>query len=138
VTEMRDERFAAEIRIESAAGGRRSVQTASGTVFVKRGGWYLRYEENLDALGRSVNTVKIAPDGLKIIRRGAIESEMIFVVGRKTSGWLRTANFAAGLEVKCTEIRVDFHEGRGTVAWAYELSVDGTEPEFFRVKISVS
>lgn len=136
--DVKGDGYAADIRIESWSGGTRSVRTASGAIYRKPGGWYVRYADVDDALGESSNTIKIAPGELKIIRRGAVESEMTFVVGRRRSGWFRTALFSAECEVHCTEIRVDLHEGRGTVTWAYELRLAGAEPQHHRVKLSVS
>lgn len=136
---MHEERYPADIRMESwAEGEERAVRSLSGTIYRKPGGWYLRYEDRDETFGTTMTTVKIAPGELKLIRRGAVESEMIFAPGRRRSGTMRTALFTMNFEVRCTEIRVDLHEGRGTVSWAYELRMEGGQPERRRIKISVS
>ena len=60
-----------------------------GTYYVKNGKQYLIYDESLDETGTPThNTVKVMENRIEVMKRGLVESHMIFEPGRRT-----TANY---------------------------------------------
>ena len=58
-----------------------------GTYYVKNGKQYLIYDESLDETGTPThNTVKVMENRIEVMKRGLVESHMIFEPGRFLMG----------------------------------------------------
>ena len=81
-----------------------------GTYYVKNGKQYFIYDESLDETGTPThNTVKIMEDRIEVIKRGLVESHMIFEPGRRTTANYRTPMglFLMGITTSLLEITED-------------------------------
>ena len=64
-----------------------------GTYYVKNGKQYLIYDESLDETGTPThNTVKVMENRIEVMKRGLVESHMIFEAGRRTTANYRNAD----------------------------------------------
>ena len=81
-----------------------------GTYYVKNGKQYLIYDESLDETGAPThNTVKVMENRIEIMKRGLVESHMIFEPGRRTTANYRTPMglFLMGITTSLLEVEED-------------------------------
>lgn len=80
-----------------------------GTYYVKNGKQYLIYDESLDETGTPThNTVKVMENRIEVMKRGLVESHMIFEPGRQ--GRQQTTGqpmglFLMGSRLPCLKLR---------------------------------
>ena len=89
-----------------------------GTYYVKNGKQYLIYDESLDETGtpasdvykrQTHNTVKVMENRIEVMKRGLVESHMIFEPGRRTTANYRTPMglFLMGITTSLLEVEED-------------------------------
>ena len=81
-----------------------------GTYYVKNGKQYLIYDESLDETGTPThNTVKVMENRIEVMKRGLVESHMIFEPGRRTTANYRTPMglFLMGITTSLIEVEED-------------------------------
>lgn len=81
-----------------------------GTYYVKNGKQYLIYDESLDETGTPThNTVKVMGNRIEVMKRGLVESHMIFEPGRRTTANYRTPMglFLMGITTSLLEVEED-------------------------------
>ena len=81
-----------------------------GTYYVKNGKQYLIYDESLDETGTLThNTVKVMENRIEVMKRGLVESHMIFEPGRRTTANYRTPMglFLMGITTSLLEVEED-------------------------------
>ena len=81
-----------------------------GTYYVKNGKQYLIYDESLDETGTPThNTVKVMENRIEVMKRGLVESHMIFEAGRRTTANYRTPMglFLMGITTSLLEVEED-------------------------------
>jgi uncharacterized beta-barrel protein YwiB (DUF1934 family) len=77
---------------------------------VKNGKQYLIYDESLDETGTPThNTVKVMENRIEVMKRGLVESHMIFEPGRRTTANYRTPMglFLMGITTSLLEVEED-------------------------------
>gem|GEM_PF-440522 len=79
------------VRIELAtvADGRQEAFMYTGFLYRRPEGWYVRYDEEQDD-GRVSTILKVQPNRVVLLRRGARSMEQVFVPGAVTSGTFST------------------------------------------------
>lgn len=125
-----DDKREVTVTVESDADGERVALAAPGTLYRKGGSFYVRYEEQDEQLGVSMVTVKASADGaeVRLTRRGAVDSELVFAPGGERRGHYRTAQLLMPLRVLCSSADVQL-DGAGElerIAVAYELHTGDT------------
>lgn len=102
------DRMIVAITIESIQDGETTVQTLQGEWFRKERSIYIRYEECMDAgleASQIRTLIRYRPNELSITRRGAIESEQLFVQGDvRRVGYYRSAYTSFQLETDTHEL----------------------------------
>ena len=81
-----------------------------GTYYVKNGKQYLIYDESLDETGTPThNTVKVMENRIEVMKRGLVESHMIFEPGSRTTANYRTPMglFLMGITTSLLEVEED-------------------------------
>ena len=122
------EKYGVSVTLRSLQEGRRSVLKAKGEAIAKGSDLYIRYEEpGEDPQGNEApalrTMLKIAGDGLTIIRHGSVESEQAFTEGKRLPGYYRSpyTRFNLSTETRNLNIR---REGRAVaIDVAYVLYV---------------
>jgi uncharacterized beta-barrel protein YwiB (DUF1934 family) len=125
------------IRIESGMNGSRTNLQAAGELYAKGHHYYLRYEEPSPDFGRTVTTVRIAREEIKIIRHGDIRSEQSFAPGEQRPGYYQTAQGRLELSARTHKLDIALDSGLGTVRWSYDLYVSGEHAGTYRLKLSI-
>jgi uncharacterized beta-barrel protein YwiB (DUF1934 family) len=125
------------IRIVSRAGDETIEQQIEGSLYIKNGHAYIRYEEPFERMGRTVTLVKIDPGEIKIIRRGDIASEQLFAIGLRTSGVYETPQSVLQLSMFTHRIDARLQSGIGAVEWSYDLYVAGELAGTYALQIEI-
>ncbi|MFD2673421.1 DUF1934 domain-containing protein [Marinicrinis sediminis] len=118
---MKAEPASIQLHIESRQGEESVRQQLQGTRFQKASALYLRYEESDPAMGQTMTTIKINETQIKVIRHGDIESEQVFEEQQSHSGYYQFAHGKLLLRTENVQIRNELNEGKGSVAWSYDL-----------------
>ncbi|PZE20102.1 DUF1934 domain-containing protein [Paenibacillus xerothermodurans] len=124
--------------IESSTGNEHISQDADGELYAKGNHYYLRYNEASAEMARTVTTIRLGPDSIRVIRQGALRSEQTFVRGQRLHGYYDTPQGKLGLETKTDALAVDLIDGLGVVEWSYELYVMGELSGTYRLRLTVS
>lgn len=112
------------ILLSSMSEGQQTVQEFEGDIYVKRGQFFIRYEEDEQEMERTTTTVKINIDQLKIIRHGQVESEQPFRIGQWMSGFYRMGQARFLIRTFTHSVQNELNEqGIGTVKWEYDLEM---------------
>ncbi|MEX2416406.1 MAG: DUF1934 domain-containing protein [Paenibacillaceae bacterium] len=112
------------IQMESVWDGETTLQIAEGVLYETSDSWFLRYEEPDHDQGVITATIKFTQDQIKLMRRGAVESDMTFEVGTVHEGFYTTPLIHMELQTAASEIHVKLQEGNGSLAWSYLLNID--------------
>ena len=99
---------------------------AQGQYFERGGCRYLLYEEQ-DAESKAVthNTLKIKDDSLELIRRGNVNSHMVFAVGSPMAADYVTVYGALHLEVNTEDLKCLWRSTEASIEITYSLSMTG-------------
>jgi uncharacterized beta-barrel protein YwiB (DUF1934 family) len=122
--------------IESRSDGQTVTQNIQADMYVKGNAYFIRYLETEGGIGRISATVRIQQDEIRILRRGDMESEMMFVAGMNKHGWYALPQGRIELETRTSEIIVQWSDAGGHASWSYELMVDGQSSGFFELKLT--
>lgn len=124
------------LRIISEQDHETTEHHADAVLYRKPGAIYLRYNEPEGSMGGPVTTtVKADSADLKLIRRGAVESEQLFAAGRTLAGYYRSPHI--DFPMKTYTYSLDIHWSHldggkadggverlplsGTIRWKYDL-----------------
>jgi uncharacterized beta-barrel protein YwiB (DUF1934 family) len=116
-----DHKYEVHIQMESVWEEETTIQLAEGVLYERSDSWFLRYEEPDADQGAITATIKFTRDQIKLMRRGAVESDMTFERNRTHSGFYSTPLIQMELETLTTEIQVELIEGKGKLVWSYLL-----------------
>lgn len=127
-----------KLRITTAINEETSVQKSTGELYVKEQAIYVRYAEPHAEMGRTVSTLKLKNDSVKIIRHGDVKMEQLFSQGEITYSLYNTPQGALELEV-CTLAVMNrlMTDGMGTFAWKYTLSLDGELAGTYEITLDI-
>ncbi len=125
------------ITIESAVPGEKNVQTVRGELYRLGKQTVVRYTEPDASLGRTMTTVKLAADAIRIIRHGDVRSEQTFLPQQRCRGFYETSQGRLDLETETRTLHVQFADGSGLAVWDYDLTIGGQHAGKFRLRMSV-
>jgi uncharacterized beta-barrel protein YwiB (DUF1934 family) len=117
-----EHKYRVRIQMESVGEEGTAIQHAEGDLYERTDSWFLRYVEPDAEQGEITATIRITHDQIKLMRRGAVDSDMTFERHVAHLGAYSTALIHLELETIATEIQVELTEGRGKVAWSYYLN----------------
>ena len=134
-------------------GGKPDVRRYAGLLYRKPRGHYLVYEEAAadgteTADGeRTKATIRWDGEELKLMRRGAVESEQTFAAGRVTTGSYRLPQGAFELETRTHELRLESGAAsaaaewprpvKATASWRYDLKLGGEAAGNFEIRLTI-
>ncbi|QAY67361.1 DUF1934 domain-containing protein [Paenibacillus protaetiae] len=137
------------IKLISKADGAANVQTYTGEWFRKDKSVYIRYEEPAEAAdsGAPVESVRslirYRPGELSLVRRGALQSEQLFVRGVRTRGFYRSPFTAFEMETATSRLAVtpsgkeELPSPPFTLDWKYKLWVGETLSGRFELRLHI-
>jgi uncharacterized beta-barrel protein YwiB (DUF1934 family) len=131
-------------------GGMPDIRRYAGLLYPKPRGQYLVYEEEAGSdagAEQTRTTVRLDGEELKLVRRGAVESEQTFAAGRVTLGSYRLPHGTFELETHTHALRVDSGAPgmetewprplNVTAAWRYDLKLGGEPAGEFEIRLSI-
>ncbi len=114
----------------------RNESTAEGYLHLTDGCVFVTYTEMTDG-GKIVSEVRSEGDLVKVIRRGAIESDMHFCEGVTHTSLYRVGPYAFDAEVTTKRIRRKLDCDGGKIELFYNMKIGGAEKSA-RMKIWIS
>jgi uncharacterized beta-barrel protein YwiB (DUF1934 family) len=109
------------VQVDTAGEKTVLKSAARGKYSARAGKHYVRYED-ASLHDKVVPTVlKFSGEGLTLIRRGAVDMQLEFRLGERTSSVYRTPYGNFDLLVETQKLDIYFKDGQGTVQAEYEL-----------------
>lgn len=142
---MRRQKQLVRIRLESRQEDEQTIHEYEGEWIIKGRSSYLLYEES-DEGGQSVKTtIRIGPNELSIVRRGAVVSEQRYVEGLRQAGEYSTKGLRFRLETETEHLSVTgAPAGEGPrlqlpldIAWSYTLWMDEQHIGRFELRLYI-
>ena len=91
------------------------------------GGWDITYEESeLTGLAGVTTTFRVEPGKVTLIRRGALNSQMVFQEGTVHESLYQTDFGALMLTVKATRVYFDIVPDGGVIDLVYRIEIENT------------
>lgn len=100
---------------------------AEGQYYYRGGKHYVRYiDEVLDKEAKTSTVLKFSPESLVLLRKGAVELEQRFAVGKETKGEYRTRYGSLDLSVETDRLDINYDPvSGGQIDVSYEMSING-------------
>jgi uncharacterized beta-barrel protein YwiB (DUF1934 family) len=115
-------------------------QQLVGLLYEKGNQTYLRYEEELEGIGKVQNTLKIEEQKVKVIRHGAVTMNHVYQLDKTTHGLYHSPLGPLEMETKTRQLQyVPIQEGAsvGKFLLSYELRLNGENAEGFTLEIGL-
>lgn len=105
-----------------------NIELVSECEFYKSDGVYFcEYEESeITGLGGTKTTVEIANDYVSLTRRGTVNSQMLFVPGRKTSSLYSMPFGELTIDIHTKELFSDIDDTGGRLKVEYIIDINNT------------
>jgi uncharacterized beta-barrel protein YwiB (DUF1934 family) len=114
-----------KLQITSKCEGQQVEQSFKAELYVKGTHIYYRYNETDEGMGRTITTLKIESQQIRIIRHGETQSEQTFILHTHKAGFYQTPQGKLELATFTHELVVDLTDQMGRIAWSYDLFVSG-------------
>jgi uncharacterized beta-barrel protein YwiB (DUF1934 family) len=134
MTEKRNVR----LQITSRSEGHVIEQTFKAELYVKGDNCYYRYYETDENMGRTITTLKVEPQQIRIIRHGDIQSEQTFALQSHKSFYYQTPQGRLELTTYTHEINLSLTDQVGTISWSYDLLVSDDLSGTYSLTVEIS
>lgn len=114
---------------------------AEGQYYFRNNKHYVKYDDSaLDKENVIATTIKTDGRKLTIFRRGAVETEMIFLHGEMTRTSYHTPYGPMELEIDTRQLEINMDEvgGQGEIDLFYDLAVNGSPVGEYELHIKIS
>ena len=99
-----------------------------GTMGFANGGWDISYEESdLTGLAGVTTTFRVEPGKVTLIRRGALNSQMVFQEGVSHDSLYEMEFGALMINVRATSVIYDIVPDGGMIDLVYQINIENTE-----------
>ena len=99
-----------------------------GTMEFANGGWEISYEESdLTGLAGVTTTFRVEPGKVTLIRRGALNSRMVFQEGVSHDSLYEMEFGALMINVRATSVIYDIVPDGGMIDLVYQINIENTE-----------
>lgn len=123
------------LTIQSRSAGQEMKQTVPAVRYWKEGRLFLHYSETDAEMGRTTTLIRATPEEIRILRRGDVQSEQVFRLGQKSTGYYETPFGRMELETQTHKLSTDLQEVTGTLSWVYDLNVSGSHAGTFALTL---
>lgn len=133
------------VRLESRQEDERTVHEYDGEWVIKERSGYLLYEEH-DEGGHPVKTtIRVRPDELSIVRRGAVVSEQRYIKGLRQAGEYSTKGLRFRLETVTDLLTITSAKAADSgllplpldISWSYTLWMDEQHIGRFELRLYI-
>ena len=114
---------------------------AEGQYYFRNNKHYVKYDDSdLDNENVIATTIKTDGGKLTIFRRGAVDTEMIFLHGEMTRTSYHTPYGPMELEINTRQLEINMDEarGQGEIDLFYDLAVNGSPVGEYELHIKIS
>ncbi|MBQ1416999.1 MAG: DUF1934 domain-containing protein [Selenomonas sp.] len=114
---------------------------AEGQYYFRNNKHYVKYDDSdLDKENVIATTIKTDGGKLTIFRRGAVDTEMIFLHGEMTRTSYHTPYGHMELEINTRQLEINMDEarGQGEIDLFYDLAVNGSPVGEYELHIKIS
>lgn len=119
-------------------GQREDVEmTARGEYFEKGGTHYIRYDEG-EGADVIRNLLKLRPDRMELVKKGAVNAHMIFWQGKKTATSYVTSAGRLDMEIQTRRLAVFRREKEVEAETEYTLAISGQYVSDNRIAVRVA
>ena len=109
----------------------------NGSCYVKNGKWYVLYEEIMEELNAvTKNTVKISPDKVEITKKGLIQAQMVYEIGKMNVCNYTTPMGLILLGITTKEIQFRLEEDKLYLDIQYALEMNGQHVSSSRLELT--
>ena len=109
----------------------------SGSWYEKNGKQYLTYEESIEeGTIPTKNTVKVWPDKIEVTKRGLVESQMTFELGKRTKANYKTPMGLIVLGLTTSVLDICIEENEISLAITYSLEMNGAYVSDCRLELA--
>ena len=111
---------------------------AEGKLYKKGNAYYLRYDETeVTGMEGTTTTIKIIENCIHMVRKGTVNSHMIFENGKRSKSFYDTFYGVFMLEIYTTEVSSDFNENGGNLELKYRINIDNQSSceNFFNIHV---
>ena len=99
-----------------------------GTMEFANGGWDISYEESdLTGLAGVTTTFRVEPGKVPLLRRGALNSQMVFQEGVSHDSLYEMEFGALMINVRATSVIYDIVPDGGMIDLVYQINIENTE-----------
>ena len=99
-----------------------------GTMEFANGGWDISYEESdLTGLAGVTTTFRVEPGKVTLIRRGALNSQMVFQEGVSHDSLYEMEFGVLMINVRATSVIYDIVPDGGMIDLVYQINIENTE-----------
>jgi uncharacterized beta-barrel protein YwiB (DUF1934 family) len=116
-----------QLQIISKCEGQHIEQNFLAELYVKGTHIYYRYNEVEENMGRTITTLKVEPQQIRIIRHGDIQSEQTFVLQSNRAGFYQTPQGKLDLATFTHDLSINLTDQLGDISWSYDLLVSGEQ-----------
>src|SRR5699024_65762 len=134
---VQTDKMAVSLTLNTTSAGHQTTYEVDGDLYLKGAVIYIRYPESNQEMGNTFSTVKIKPDAIKVMRKGDIESEQRFMLGRLLDGYYQLGNRRMNMQQNTLRMERKLVDGLGTIHWTYQLWLEGQSTEEITVYLQV-
>jgi uncharacterized beta-barrel protein YwiB (DUF1934 family) len=127
-----------QLQITSRSEGQIIEQTFKAELYVKGGNGYYRYKETDENMGRTITTLKVEPQQIRIIRHGDIQSDQTFALQSHKTFFYQTPQGKLELSTFTHEINVCLTDQVGKISWSYDLFVSNELSGTYSLTVDIS
>lgn len=110
-----------------------------GSCYEKNGKWYLIYDETVEGADESTrNTVKIGPEKVEVIKRGLVESHLVYETGKRTMANYMTPMGLIVLGITTKSVFIEADDAKLRLEIAYALEMNGQFVSDSRIEIEAA
>lgn len=112
---------------------------AEGQYFFRNNKHYVKYDDScMDDENVIRTTLKTDGETLNIFRRGAVDTDMTFVVGKTTRTAYRTPYNLMELEISTKKLDIAMGEAAGQMELCYDMAVNGELVGEYNLSIKIT
>ena len=104
----------------------RTSLTAEGFYKINGDAYEITYTEMTEG-GKVISTIIIDGKGVRVIRRGAVDSEMVFIEGESHSSVYTVSPYSFDTTVSCRKIRSTLGKDGGRLDIFYGMNIGGAD-----------
>jgi uncharacterized beta-barrel protein YwiB (DUF1934 family) len=127
-----------QLQITSRSEGHIIEQTFKAELYVKGSNGYYRYKETDGNMGRTITTLKVEPQQIRIIRHGDIQSDQTFALQSHKTFFYQTPQGKLELSTFTHEINVSLTDQVGKISWSYDLFASNELSGTYSITVDIS